>query len=518
MKKFISFTVAAAILTGFVGCSDETYDINMGLQHQSAAVTLHAVRYDSHRGLDSTQIEIVGHGIAAITDMTGCVTFALPAGNYELKASRPGYLTVIENFSVTLANEQSDMPIVNTDLTDIELHPLTGAIKGRVTTILNDNERRYQAGAEVRVKIAGIETDAVFQTQTDNEGAYAIDSLPEGIALTCEARYFDGGSVYTGTQTTQELRADVTTNVATIAMSCIENSYQYDIFTRPATQTDPLVITFPVAAQLDDIRADDITVTNTAQNIQVGIITSWSEGNRTLTIRTADPNGWRSGSETDYTVSVNVPNVEGGRLTANEQFGIAKYTGELAAVRCEYDPSTNMISWPLLPNASNYKIYVASSDDNDYLFKTIVSFSGNGPAELPISTVIDENDRKVYYVKIVGVNSQYEGNLAQAKELTIAHINPQSVFYDTGTKMIHWSEIDCATAYRIYMKVLDTESYTLKYTVPVTQNNTNDTSISAISVFGANNFGTYYIKVIGVYNNILGNIGTAEELRIDYTY
>ena len=56
MKKFISFTVAAAILTGFVGCSDETYDINMGLQHQSAAVTLHAVRYDSHRGLDSTQI------------------------------------------------------------------------------------------------------------------------------------------------------------------------------------------------------------------------------------------------------------------------------------------------------------------------------------------------------------------------------------------------------------------------------------------------------------------------------
>ena len=84
--------------------------------------------------------------------------------------------------------------------------------------------------------------------------------------------------------------------------------------------------------------------------------------------------------------------------------------------------------------------------------------------------------------------------------------------------MIHWSEIDCATAYRIYMKVPDTESYTLKYTVPVTQNNTNDTSISAISVFGANNFGTYYIKVIGVYNNILGNIGTAEELRIDYTY
>lgn len=73
-----------------------------------------------------------------------------------------------------------------------------------------------------------------------------------------------------------------------------------------------------------------------------------------------------------------MPNVEGGRLTANEQFGIAKYTGELAAVRCEYDPSTNMISWPLLPNASNYKIYVASSDDNDYLFKTIVSFSGNG--------------------------------------------------------------------------------------------------------------------------------------------
>ena len=67
----------------------------------------------------------------------------------------------------------------------MNLHPLTASAKGYVTRIAEENDRRYQSGAIVRIELTDIETDMVFETRTDDEGAYRIDSLPEGASLFC---------------------------------------------------------------------------------------------------------------------------------------------------------------------------------------------------------------------------------------------------------------------------------------------------------------------------------------------
>lgn len=96
-----------------------------------------------------------------------------------------------------------------------------------------------------------------------------------------------------------------------------------------------------------------------------------------------------------------------------------------------------MISWPLLSNASSYNIYITDTENNDYILRHSFTQTGTGRAEISIYDIINQNDLKVYLVKIVGVNSQYEGNLAEAKVITIANINPNSVFYETATNLLH---------------------------------------------------------------------------------
>ena len=513
MKKIHFFVGAAVLATALISCNDQEYDIYLGSEREIAPVTVHAVQYDLHQGVDSTLVEIVGHGLAAMTDATGCATFKLTPGKYELKMSRRGYLTVIKPFSVTIANEQSDLPITETDLTDIEMYPLTATIKGRVTTILNNSEREYQNGAKVRVQFNDFETDMVYTAETDSEGGYEIDSLPEGLPFTCKANYYENNSAYEGSISVQALRPGITNNVTTIAMSRTENSYSYDIITQPATASHPLTLSFPIAANVNEIRIDDIRVTNTATNNRVGITTSWTNGNRTLIILSADSDGWRKGTEKDYTLSVDIPNVEGGRLTADVQFGIPLYTGPLAPVMSEYDPSTYMISWPLLSNASSYNIYITDTENNDYILRHSFTQTGTGRAEISIYDIINQHDLKVYLVKIVGVNSQYEGNLAEAKVITIANINPNSVFYETATNLLHWNKVKCATSYRIYMKMPD-GSYSLKYTVPAVYDSSSEVTLSIYSFINREEHGTFQIKVIGESNGVVGNIGSASEVTI----
>lgn len=517
MKKICCLLSVSALLFGLSSCDDEAYDVRLGAQRDTAPVTLHAVRYDSHRGVDSAVVEVVGRGLVIPVDASGCATFELAVGDYELRVSRRGYLPVIENVSVTLANDGSDVPVVSARTLDVNLHPLTASAKGYVTRIAEENDRRYQSGAIVRIELTDIETDMVFETRTDDEGAYRIDSLPEGASLFCKAEWYDGGAVYSGSQELSPLFSEAQSGLPTIAMTREEYSCSYDILAMPETPTGALSLTFPVAADVDAIRIDQILVLDREER-QVGVLASWSDGDRVLNIRSADPKGWRTGSTEDYTFSVNVPNVEGGRLTASGTFGIATRTGRLAVVRSEYDPATGMITWPLLENALSYKIYVADSDDNDYVVKDNFAPEDGLTGEYPVKSLIDVNERKVYYVKVVGVNSQYEGDLAAAKELTIAHINPYPVFYESNTNTLHWQSVGCATAYRIYLKRQGADTYSLESTVSASADNSGEMSLSIFSIIDRGDYGTYFVKVVGVMENVSGNVNSAEEVEIPYYY
>ena len=90
MKKICCLLSVSSLLFGLSSCDDEAYDVRLGAQRDTAPVTLHAVRYDSHRGVDSAVVEVVGRGLVIPVDASGCATFELAFGDYELRVSRRG--------------------------------------------------------------------------------------------------------------------------------------------------------------------------------------------------------------------------------------------------------------------------------------------------------------------------------------------------------------------------------------------------------------------------------------------
>lgn len=496
----------------FTSCKNDVYDVNLSPSYATAPVTVHAIHYDTNRGLDSVTVEIIGRGMAATTDANGCATFELSAGSYKLKMSRPGYLPVSRQFEVTLANEQSDLPIMNTTLTDQRLYPLTGALTGRVT-LTEQDETRYQANASVRVHftLSEGESDAVYLTTTDADGLYAVDSLPEGLELRCVATYLDGNLVYEGEQNIAALKSGQTASAQTVVMTRSAASYGYDILSLPQKPQEPLTIVFPVAADVERIEAGNIVVSNTQTNNRVGIEISWTDGNRTLVINSADPDGWRTGDVNDYTFTVGVPNVEGGMLTASGKFGIDINEGVPGVVQSKFSSDTRTITWNAVTHATSYAIYVKSPSDNDYvLFDTVAAADGAIEEIYSVNSLL-VNGLGMYYVKIVGQNSRNEGDLSQAMELTIANINPNDVYYNSAAGLLTWTHIEGVAYYRImeYSSANDSWTQVARVTAP-TEGNTLESNLRSILTTGS-----HTLKVIGVVSTgIEGYITWATEENV----
>lgn len=510
-RILLSIAAVAALSATLTSCKNDTYDINLAPSYATAPVTVHAIHYDTNRGLDSVTVEVVGRGLAATTDANGCVTFELSAGNYELRMTRPGYLPVSRDFVVELANDQSDLPIMKTTLTDQRLYPLTGAVTGRVT--LDDGEKtRYQANAAVRISFTLNEgkSDAVYLTTTDTEGLYAVDSLPEGLELSCEASYIEGNTVYDGTQQVAALKTGQILGVQTIEMTRSVSSYGSDILTLPEQPADPLTIVFPVAADVDAIESGDILVRNAA-GTRVGIEITWSEGNRTLVIRSADSDGWRTGTLQDYNFTVQVPNVEGGDLTASGSFGIERNESMPGAVQANFSAETRTITWDAVDGASSYNVYVKSPVDNDYELKLTERPAATATeVSLAVNSLLTDG-LGLYRVKIVGANSRYEGNLSLADGLTIANINPDNVYFNSAADMLTWSHIEGVAYYRVMRYNVSSDSWSQVIRVPAP---TEGTSVS-VDLTGELGSGSYTLRVIGyVASGVEGYINWADDVSV----
>lgn len=520
--KLLPFTAAALLLAAASACNKaQDFNFAIGAQDVTAPITIHTVLYDTHVGVDSVKVEIVGHNKSALSNASGTTTFELGAGTYEARISRDGYLPIIQTFTVDLANTSSSTPILTANIQDVLLYPLTGSITGFVTRQIN-NQPSYQDQSQISVAIqfTGTEqTDASYTATTDANGTYTISQLPEGLTLTVNGSYVaqeEDNLVYEGTASVQALRANVLTKVTTIPLARTANSYTHDILSLPQQPLDPLTITFPVAADVEQITYQNISVTRGTTSTEVGITTTWSNGNRTLTINTVDPNGWSTDATAGtYSFTVSVPNIEGGTLTSSGTFSVVPEMGQLTPVTATFDATTLTISWPKLSNALSYHIYLKVSNESDYrLFYTYTPTSTTATTEsISANTLITQNNNTpgLYNFKIVGVNDRFEGDLSAATTVVVPYLIPD-VQYTTNT--LTWTAIAGVTEYQIYEKGTG-NSYTLISTVAPAAN-ANTISVDTTTLpFQTTGTTTHTVKVVGVIDGIIGNLNMATDVTIN---
>lgn len=518
--KLLSSTAAVLMLAAATACNDaKEFNLNSGALYTTTPITIHAIQYDTHSGVDSVMVEIVGRNTTALSDAAGCVTFDLGVGTYEVRLERNGYLPIIQKFDVELANEQSATPILKTNLTDIHLYPLTGSVSGYVTRVINE-QPGYQAQARIDVDIQfpdNAQTDALYTATTDDNGAYRIDRLPEGITLLINGYYLtqEQGSnfVYEGSATVDPLRPDIIVKAPTISLTRMANNYSHDILNLPSSPLEPLTITFPVAADVEKINHQDILVSRGNNN--VGITTAWSNADRTLTINTVDPDGWSDDPSAIYNFMVNVPNIEGGYLFSSDQFNVAPEMGQIANIGAAFDAATLMISWPKLSNVLKYNIYLKVSGEQDYRLLTWIDQSADNSESIEIPALdliaLNQNAFGIYYFKIVGLNDRFEGDLSTANTIIVPYINPDDVRFSTASDTLYWTIVEGVTEYQIYEKGTD-NSYALISKVPAPIDGSTMVEVRTTGLFQTT--GSHTVKVIGVMDGTRGNLNMANEVLV----
>ena len=420
MKK-TTFWVALMCLFVLASCSKDEEHL-FGPKQTTALVTIHAVLQNTHDAVDSVYVEVVGRNAIRQTDKNGCAVFDLPVGNYELKITRDGYLGFIQNVNIGIQNGESDMPVIPTQTVDVQMYPLTATLKGN-TTINRGGEVAYLPDANIELTSAQVTFITPLTATSGADGSYTIENVPEGLALDINASFTENGAVYQAARNVGAIEAGETMTAPTLELAKSVSSAGADVTTLPETSTSPLVLTFYKSVDLEKIKSGDITVERNGTTI--GITYTWSNNNRTLSIQSIDPSGWDIAGENTYTYAVTLKSIDGDDMTASGSFGIPLYTGKVETITSiQYNSSEQKLSWTKLSNVEGYRIYMKEDGKSDYKLVTTTYTDPDDESlvqNISVSSFIYSAMNKRYYVKVIGFNSESEGSLAEAKEISIQY-------------------------------------------------------------------------------------------------
>lgn len=420
MKKILFFSALLGLLA-MSSCNKEEKYL-LGPKNTSALVTVHAILQGTHSAVDSVMVEVVGYNSIRQTDQNGCAVFDLPVGSYELKITRNGYLGIVKDVNVEVANDQSDLPIISTQTVDVDMYPLSASLKGN-TTINRQGDVTYLEGAKIEITSPNVTFISPITAESGAKGAYSVDALPEGLALNIKAVYGDGGASYSASSTINAARAGEEIVASTLQLTKSNTTEGPDIVVKPETAKSPLVLTFNMPVDVERIKDGDITVKSGGN--RVGVTYAWSDNNQTLSISSADPNGWGVNGADSYEYAVSLYSVSGDELNAQGTFGLVLYSGEVANIASiQYDEAAQKLSWTKLANAEAYHIYVRADGQSDYILKHTVYADPDSQElveEVPASSFISYAADEIYYVKVVGYNDDSTASLANAKEVRVKY-------------------------------------------------------------------------------------------------
>jgi len=531
MKKVLFFTTLLGLMLLSSCGEDEKY-----LGKSECQLTVHTISYDSHEPIGNITVEVLGMGKTVKSNALGVANFTLPIGNYELKVTGEGYAGIIYSVDIEVDNGESDMPMVGNKKIDAPMFPLTGSLKG-VVTIERNGEMSYQKDAKLRVIPNTYMYDVQFVTPiiaTSGEGgAYSFENLPVGLNLYIYAEYIENNAFYSGSSSMYSpiyLRDKMTLTAPTIQLQKTRNVYGPDIIEMPKEKSADLKITFNSPVDVQKIVTGNIVVKDNSWNGNtVGISYSFSSDNKTLSIKTTDPDGWRVGTMNDYSYNITLPNTSGDVYAAEGYFGVtSSLSGDIPALNVTYDAASFILKWEKQENVEVYDIYVKKEGKSDYILLNNRTSDINNAEnqEINVFGLLQSNyynDYGVYYIKVVGRNSVKAGDLAAATATKIEYstvLPPIVLSYDTSKKELTWTKLEKQNCqYIFYLK--NGDYYNEMRTIS-DNGQASTTQALSINEIIPNYYhqGTYSIKVVAYYYNYYqefkGNLDAAPAIEVAY--
>lgn len=406
---------------GLMSCGDspvESKDVNVDSKG-NLYISIRDVNGTVLTAGDSVKVTLLQiDSKARLADSLGTVEYkSLQVGSYQVLIEKEGYASMVCKTDITLASVDY-IPIAADQTLAVDMHKIGATVTGTAMrqdlSGINGAEIVPATDASMRLTLGGGACEFVegsFTATVDEDGVYSFTDLPElanytikPMAITISDELNLANSIAGVTGVSDE-------NVKIPQISYTVNTDPFEVVSTNANSVaidDSIVVSFSKAVDVSRIRNGDINVSN-----DVAILTSWSNDNKTLTVKAATGK-WNYGSS--FTLTYSVFSVNGVSINAvsSNSLPITIYTeGKLGVIKglkaknkmdttINYNSTVVNLTWNRLSNASGYKVYRKTSGDSSFVLAQTLNSINDTNAAMAGN---DFSDGKSVRFLVVGFNS-----------------------------------------------------------------------------------------------------------------
>lgn len=421
MNKMLKFMGALTLGYGLMSCGDspvESKDVNVDSKG-NLYISIRDVNGTVLTAGDSVKVTLLQiDSKARLADSLGTVEYkSLQVGSYQVLIEKEGYASMVCKTDITLASVDY-IPIAADQTLAVDMHKIGATVTGTAMrqdlSGINGAEIVPATDASMRLTLGGGACEFVegsFTATVDEDGVYSFTDLPElanytikPMAITISDELNLANSIAGVTGVSDE-------NVKIPQISYTVNTDPFEVVSTNANSVaidDSIVVSFSKAVDVSRIRNGDINVSN-----DVAILTSWSNDNKTLTVKAATGK-WNYGSS--FTLTYSVFSVNGVSINAvsSNSLPITIYTeGKLGVIKglkaknkmdttINYNSTVVNLTWNRLSNASGYKVYRKTSGDSSFVLAQTLNSINDTNAAMAGN---DFSDGKSVRFLVVGFNS-----------------------------------------------------------------------------------------------------------------
>ena len=421
MNKMLKFMGALTLGYGLMSCGDspvESKDVNVDSKG-NLYISIRDVNGTVLTAGDSVKVTLLQiDSKARLADSLGTVEYkSLQVGSYQVLIEKEGYASMVCKTDITLASVDY-IPIAADQTLAVDMHKIGATVTGTAMrqdlSGINGAEIVPATDASMRLTLGGGACGFVegsFTATVDEDGVYSFTDLPElanytikPMAITISDELNLANSIAGVTGVSDE-------NVKIPQISYTVNTDPFEVVSTNANSVaidDSIVVSFSKAVDVSRIRNGDINVSN-----DVAILTSWSNDNKTLTVKAATGK-WNYGSS--FTLTYSVFSVNGVSINAvsSNSLPITIYTeGKLGVIKglkaknkmdttINYNSTVVNLTWNRLSNASGYKVYRKTSGDSSFVHAQTLNSINDTNAAMAGN---DFSDGKSVRFLVVGFNS-----------------------------------------------------------------------------------------------------------------
>lgn len=406
---------------GLMSCGDspvESKDVNVDSKG-NLYISIRDVNGTVLTAGDSVKVTLLQiDSKARLADSLGTVEYkSLQVGSYQVLIEKEGYASMVCKTDITLASVDY-IPIAADQTLAVDMHKIGATVTGTAMrqdlSGINGAEIVPATDASMRLTLGGGACEFVegsFTATVDEDGVYSFTDLPElanytikPMAITISDELNLANSIAGVTGVSDE-------NVKIPQISYTVNTDPFEVVSTNANSVaidDSIVVSFSKAVDVSRIRNGDINVSN-----DVAILTSWSNDNKTLTVKAATGK-WNYGSS--FTLTYSVFSVNGVSINAvsSNSLPITIYTeGKLGVIKglkaknkmdttINYNSTVVNLTWNRLSNASGYEIYRKTSGDSSFVLAQTLNSINDTNAAMAGN---EFSDGKSVRFLVVGFNS-----------------------------------------------------------------------------------------------------------------